>query len=752
MPGNYVFETEGGQHVIVQAPSQQEAERIAASGGGRPVTQQDVMNLANSALQQAQQANNVDLQTGRRASGPMGVPGGATMPRDTRSFVGAGGTLPNTAADIARSGWSGLGMGGRAQGMPFNGDVMQMAGDAAGFVAGHMPGLSQQDRDLLRRGLPAAVTVARRASGPMTMRGPSGTPTSGEIAEHPVLGIGYQPQTEPGRWAYTAGSMVPSALAAKNPFGIAANIALPTVGAEGSRLAAHAMGASSGMEQLAHVAGGMAGGMAAGLVNSPSPMQRLVAENASRAGVRWPARPEMTDASIQSTRNLMQQGLDLPNGGVQLAGDEAAIVRAPTEAQGLRALARTATATPAGAPIAGAFAAERPAQVRNATMGVADMIAPPIGDNASLGLRAQGAADQAIRALEAERTAATSPMYQAAGQQMPDQDAVRAALARAIEQADADQTGLLGPLGNAAEAVSPDWDIENLTRYARNLRDNAAIPAGQPGALSREMSGAQGGLANALLDAARANPSQAAADARYAELSRTTVDPALAGPLGQIAPARAPAPPRAADASAAGRALMPNAPPEGHLANALAAVQGMDAQSPGVGAQLTRQRLVDALNEVGQDIQSGPNPMGGANVRANLYGNPYQREVVQGVVDQVAPQARQPLDNLMEVLQATGTRGGPSSPTAPLTQGMKDMGAGNTIMELFKGDARMRSIPSMVDTLGERLRLNQRSQEILNFFQSSPDDFARTLADAIKYGPQANRASVRALLNALTIQ
>lgn len=661
------------------------------------------------------------------------APHAAHMPPS--AFVGAGAHAPvqgrpSAGDDIVRSGLSGLVEGARGT-VPANGDVMALAGDTAGAILGHLPGFSQQDRQMMSHGARDAMTIARRAGG---------LPTNAEGVQSGAL---HAPQTEAGRWAHTGGTMAAGAIGARGPISAIANVAAPTVGSMAAQHAGEALHLPPWARSALEMGGAALGGISAGAATGPTSVQRLIAQNTER----------MTPADIQATQDAMRTGLNLPNGGVQLAADEAGSVAAPAAATGLRSLAQTAAATPRGAPLAAALLADRPGQVRNATLGVADMIAPPVTDSARLGLRAQGAADQTVRGLEANRTAQVDPLYRAAGPQAPDASATQAALAEAIAKADADQTGLLGGLGDAAEGVNPSWDIENLTRYARNLRDNAMIPAGQPGALARESAGAHSDLANALLEAARRNPDQAAADALYRKISQESVDPALAGPLGEIAPARAPAPPRAADASAAAQTLLPNAPSEGSLPNVMDAARGMNTAEPGVVPDLARTRLVDALNESGQDIQRGPNPMGGASVRANLYGNPEQRAHWQSVLGEFAPSAQQPMDDLMQTLMATGSRGGPSSPTAPLQRAMKDMGGGNALLEALKLDVRPRNIFNAIDSVTENWRLNRNSGQILDYLMSSPEAFGTTTATAqraAKLPTGAQRALIASLLSAET--
>lgn len=231
------------------------------------------------------------------------------------------------------------------------------------------------------------------------------------------------------------------------------------------------------------------------------------------------------------------------------------------------------------------------------------------------------------------------------------------------------------PILNAEIAQLPDDSlavIDEVTKQLGMLAENARPnPAASTG--NAQMS--------AAYDAARSQADQLAAAASEPwRLSRAMVasgreaflEPLQAGPIGAMS--------KTSDLGAQTRALYPSAPMEGAAPATSQALTMLEQQQPGLGAGLTRQQLVNSANEATQDLQSGPNPWGGAKWAATQMGNPEQARTLQAGVGAVGGDVGS-LDRLAEVLRATGKRQPPGSLTAYNAKDLEELGKAGVVGE-----------------------------------------------------------------------
>lgn len=214
---------------------------------------------------------------------------------------------------------------------------------------------------------------------------------------------------------------------------------------------------------------------------------------------------------------------------------------------------------------------------------------------------------------------------------------------------------LVRPFGAPPPMPSPITDVGNLSRALKFTQERMSLPPGSTGAIGRQTAGMLGPHLDQLDSLLSQVPSYDQANSLYRDLSQSTVNPGMNGPLGTIQNATNPAD--------QGAALYPSQPVEGQPANTTQAIGRLQAQSPGLPADITRAYLARALNEQTQDNIPGANEWGGPKFAANVQGNPLQAQTLQAGIGAVAPNAVPQYNDTMDVLGAMGTRLRPGSET-----------------------------------------------------------------------------------------
>lgn len=544
-----------------------------------------------------------------------------------------------------------------------------------------------------------------------------------------VLPRSAPPTSGMERGAYTLGSNLPFGLM---PGGLAArlgSVALPTVGTEAGGAAArygadqwnagqpdptHRVDAGQ-IEDAGRAAGGAAGGLGTALLRPPSPV-RLSGE----------ALQNHTPADIALARALMEDSQALPGGGIRVYGDEALARTAPSRAGDVRGLMQSVSSTARGGPMLADQVAGRPAEVRAATMGTADQIAPRVADPAALGVAAQGAADTALTGIRQDINAQARPHYDALPAQLvPGQQFAQMLEIPSFRMALDEVRG--NPLLNARLEGLPNNSMAVVNEVMKRISRNetaSTVSETNPGGdntiagVHREGQASVNTLVDQLTEAGQLPGDYQAARGIVATGRQQDLAPAQAGPLGRIS--------RTDQAPQQATALYPTAPPEGQPNITVQALRGMEPHAPGVGADLTRLRLVDALNEQGQDLQTGQNPNAGARTVTHLAANPEQAATYRAGVEQVAPDALPTVDSLFEALRATGTRLNQGSTTAANQQGVASLDAAGPM--LTAGTAAVSTPRINLDRIQgwlQRNRVNANAEGIINLFANNPAAFER---------------------------
>lgn len=546
----------------------------------------------------------------------------------------------------------------------------------------------------------------------------AGDYTTGERAA-PML-PDYRPSTDAGAFGERAGA---AALNVAVPGAM-----LPTVlgfgAGEGAAAIAANNGANPDQVEAARFGGNTLGSLAALPFTGPRPVDRRMRSATQQLDLSG---TPGTDLAL--ARALMERSRDLPGGGLTLYGDEALSQVAGTRGAPLQAAVRQASRAPSGSRAASQQMANRPQQIHSATMGTADLIAPPITDPAALGVRAQTAASDALGATRAEINSVARPSYDALrGVQLPEAEfetlMQNPSFREALQQVTSNRE--LRPLlqvGANGEIPLNDLNTLNLVQtqlrtLAENAREAPTNPQGNNTiAHMRDTAAAQ-------LDAAASAASPHWTNARgvVSQGRAGVLAPEQAGPLGDIG--GRPNAPAQADAQAASLSLYPRTPPEGMPNVTVQALRAMEAQDAGVGADLTRLRLVDALEQGTRRLQGGENPRGGANVANNIAGTPTAGATFRAGVQEVAPVAVPTVNDLIEALQASGTRAPEGSQTATDTAGMADFGGGHMALEAGRTIVNPKGAFGRASDFLARVQLNRNAGQFMDILALPPDEFA----------------------------
>lgn len=679
---------------------------------------------------------------GRMAAGdPPARPSRSTNPL-VDALLGAASGATGTVVNTMTAGLSPDAMFSEAQGT-VNRILPVAAGEAQNVVNRVAPSLAPRVSAADQSAMVAGMEDARPGQSTSEMN-------QGLIA---ALTNDYQPSTSAGRVGQRVGAAAPYAA---TPGGVLPTI-MGVLGGEGAQAAATAAGANEDQRNAANFAGNTLGGMISTPGVRARPAERILRD----------ATQDLTPQDFSNMHRLMEADLALPGGGVRLGADEALSQVAQGRTTALQGRMRQLSRTPSGSRAISQHTAGRPERVRATTEAVADQIAPTPQDPAVLSVRARDAATGAIRTAESRRTAAVDPLYERADLQYPDPTGVMDIADALRARARQDRTGLIAPgaveMADAimgpqaptpagatasagggaatpapAPAPYPTLNVENAARLRRYYRDTSEIPLGEPGALNRETAGVIGGASQRLQEVLLQNPDYAAAENLYAQISRDTVDPMMAGPVGQMTRTDAP--------GAASPMLYPSAPREAQPARTVHSLQALEGQDPGVGAQLTRSHLVDALNAGLTRNRGGASPTAGANVANRVAGNPEQRATFQAGVDTVAPQASPNVATLIDALQATGTRLGEGSPTATDTAAIRDTGAMDVPAEVAISAMRPVNLFQRINENLSNAYTNWNARDIMNMVHQDP----ATAEAILRNLPQATqRRQITALIKAL---
>ena len=326
----------------------------------------------------------------------------------------------------------------------------------------------------------------------------------------------------------------------------------------------------------------------------------------------------------------------------------------------------------------GTFFGERPQQVEGAVRHELGNIAPVNNAPSTIGPAVGRAAEGTVEDVRGAINNAARPYYdQASTVLLSPQDMARVrALPGYQEARDAVRND---PQLNRYVANLPDDSIGFLNEVKKQL-DNSAQHATQPlGTQGRNMQRSAGFSqdAAAVRDIASANPTSTAYPTALAVESvgrERFLQPLLDGPLGKLAG-------RDTATKDAINALFPKNPLANSEHEISTAVSAVSQRNPGAARDLVRAHAETTFNEAARDLQTGPNQANGAKFRTAIAGNPQQRLNLRAAVEALpnGQQRWQGFNQLLDVLEATGTRQGIGSRTAYNEQINKAQGAGGLV-------------------------------------------------------------------------
>jgi len=242
---------------------------------------------------------------------------------------------------------------------------------------------------------------------------------------------------------------------------------------------------------------------------------------------------------------------------------------------------------------------------------------------------------------------------------------------------------------------------------------------------------------NELNDYLKENSAQyKRAAGNYTTAKTQQINPIEEGPVGQIS--------KGADAA---QVLMPSKPVALYEKDIKRTVDLLRRKDPEAVPSFVRQQLEANFNEAAQNLQSGPNQMGGPKFVANIAGNEQQRKNLRElVVEGSGMQAWQGFEKFMDTMEAQGQRLPANSATTFNEMARQEMGGGI----LSKVATPLQ--PSRVAKFFEEYQMGNNSKKLAKMLVDP--DSVNKLEELARTGPKSlkNQAIVNSLLSGYTAQ
>jgi len=267
----------------------------------------------------------------------------------------------------------------------------------------------------------------------------------------------------------------------------------------------------------------------------------------------------------------------------------------------------------------------------------------------------------------------------------------------------------------------PITDIGSLDTIRKQTRDALALPQIGQEATTKFQAARVSHYLDQLDQMMETNPDFLAGKEQFAQITRDTIDPLTAGPLGKVA---------ATDSvQAQTGALFPANPLEGAPAETAQALRLLQEQNPGVPAELLRQHLMRSANEATQNNMPGAPQWGGAKFAAQIAGNPEQRATLMAGADAVGDHGND-VASLLEVMEATGKRQAQGSKTAFNQQDLATLGEAGAVGELTRAAVNPTGIPHRLGQAYQEFRLGRNAQIIADALVANPQRATEILMEA----------------------
>lgn len=562
-------------------------------------------------------------------------------------------------------------------------------------------------------------------------------------AQYAGLHPDYKPQTVAGQYARTGGEFAGASVIGGPARGIAGRAAASLVPAALSETAGQ-LTKGTKWEQAARMAAALGTGAAMGAVGvgGPNGAQRIMgnAMGETTAAQRAAAIQRMELGAANEHPLTVAEAMDTTTRG----------------ASRLTGVQRDIEPTSAGVTRLGPMMAQRPQRAQAMVARVLDEIAPRT-DPRQVAANAQSAAEHALTTTRQGINQRARPNYD----NLRDQTLPQQAYAQVVQQNPSYQVALRAiresPELNARIATLPDNSLavvnevmKRLGTMERNATENPANPMGD-NTLAGIRSEAQGNvnqMIGRLTDEGAIPQDYQAAHRIVAQGRQNALTPLQMGPLGEISAVGQRGP--VLDAPAMGRALYPTAPPEGQPFVTAQAMGHLGEAGPPV----TRSFLGQQMGEQFQNQQGQPNQWAGSRFSTQVAGNPIQRDTLLSGVGEASPRAAGRLADALDVLDTSGARLRPGSPTAEKLAANKDtMAAGSVVGNVLAAARGPKIFDKVADALN-KFDLEWNQNALARALSADPDAARRILeiANRARDNTATRRAGVAAALAGMGAQ
>jgi hypothetical protein len=220
----------------------------------------------------------------------------------------------------------------------------------------------------------------------------------------------------------------------------------------------------------------------------------------------------------------------------------------------------------------------------------------------------------------------------------------------------------------------------------------------------------------------------------YQTAQTQQLGPLREGPVGQIA-----------GGANAAEVLMPPKPVSLYPADIKRTVELLRRKDPEAVPSFVRQQLEANFNEAAQNLQGGPNQMGGPKFVANIAGNKQQRDNLRTLITESSGmQAYQGFEKFMNTMEAQGQRLPANSATTFNEMARQEMGGGL----LSKAATPLQ--PSRVAKFFEEYQMGNNSKKLAEMLVDP--DSVKKLEELGRTGPKSlkQQAIVNSLLGGYT--
>lgn len=279
--------------------------------------------------------------------------------------------------------------------------------------------------------------------------------------------------------------------------------------------------------------------------------------------------------------------------------------------------------------------------------------------------------------------------------------------------------------------------FETLIAAKKLLDDEYTAQTNSVSGLKRGASAITTGAVNELNTFLKDNSPQYKRGAgNYETALGQQINPIMQGPVGQIA--------GGADAA---QVLMPAKPVSLYPADIKRTVELLRRKDPEAVPSFVRQQLEATFNESAQNLQGGPNQMGGPKFVANIAGNKQQRDNLRTLITEGSGmQAYQGFEKFMDTMEAQGQRLPANSATTFNEMARQEMGGG----VLSKMATPLQ--PSRVAKFLEEYQMGNNSKKLAEMLVDP--NSVNKLEELARTGPKSlkRQALVNSLLGGYTAQ